>query len=41
MREQYAQPYQEIMLNAFQEISDALISREKSASACTQQSRAV
>jgi len=41
VREQYALQYQEIVLNAFEEISDALISREKSASARTEQGRAV
>jgi outer membrane protein, multidrug efflux system len=41
VREQFALQYQETVLNAFEEISDALISREKSASARTQQSRAV
>jgi len=41
VREQYALQYQETVLNAFQEISDALISREKSASARMEQSRAV
>jgi multidrug efflux system outer membrane protein len=41
VREQYALQYQETVLNAFQEISDALISREKSASARNEQSRAV
>jgi multidrug efflux system outer membrane protein len=41
VREQYALQYQETVLNAFQEISDALISREKSANARTQQSHAV
>jgi multidrug efflux system outer membrane protein len=40
-REQAALQYQETVLNAFQEISDALISREKSAVARTEQSRAV
>ena len=40
-REQAALQYQETVLNAFEEISDALISREKSAVARTQQSRAV
>jgi multidrug efflux system outer membrane protein len=40
-REQFALQYQETVLNAFEEISDALISREKSAVARTQQSRAV
>jgi multidrug efflux system outer membrane protein len=41
VREQYALRYQETVLNAFEEISDALVSREKSAGASTQQSRAV
>jgi len=41
VRDQYALQYQQTVLNAFQEISDALISREKSASARTEQSRAV
>jgi multidrug efflux system outer membrane protein len=41
VREQFALQYQETVLNAFEEISDALISREKSAIARTQQSRAV
>ena len=40
-REQFSLQYQASVLNAFQEISDALISREKSASARTQQLRAV
>jgi multidrug efflux system outer membrane protein len=40
-REQFALQYQAAVLNAFQEISDALISREKLADARTQQSRAV
>ena len=40
-REQSALQYQAAVLNAFQEISDALISREKLAIARTQQSRAV
>jgi multidrug efflux system outer membrane protein len=40
-REQFALQYQTAVLNAFLEISDALISREKSASARTQESRAV
>jgi multidrug efflux system outer membrane protein len=40
-REQFALQYQAAVLNAFQEISDALISREKLASARMQQSRAV
>jgi multidrug efflux system outer membrane protein len=40
-REQFALQYQAAILNSFQEISDALISREKSASARTEQSRAV
>ena len=41
VRDQFALQYQASVLNAFQEISDALISREKSASARLQQSRAV
>jgi multidrug efflux system outer membrane protein len=41
VREQFALQYQAAVLNAFQEISDALISREKLASARTQQNRAV
>jgi len=41
VRDQFALQYQASVLNAFQEISDALISAEKSASARTQQSRAV
>jgi multidrug efflux system outer membrane protein len=41
VREQFALQYQASVLNAFQEISDALISREKSASARTEQGRAV
>jgi multidrug efflux system outer membrane protein len=40
-REQYALQYQETVLNALQEISDALVSREKSASARLDQRRAV
>jgi outer membrane protein, multidrug efflux system len=40
-REQFVLQYQAAVLNAFQEISDALISREKLADARTQQSRAV
>ena len=40
-REQFSLQYQVSVLNAFQEISDALISREKSAAARTQQSLAV
>jgi multidrug efflux system outer membrane protein len=40
-REQSALQYQAAVLNAFQEISGALISREKMAAARTQQSRAV
>jgi multidrug efflux system outer membrane protein len=40
-RVQFALQYQETVLNAFEEISDALISREKLASARAQQSRAV
>jgi multidrug efflux system outer membrane protein len=39
--EQFSLQYQASVLNAFQEISDALISREKSAAARTQQLRAV
>jgi outer membrane protein, multidrug efflux system len=41
VREQYALQYQAAVLNAFQEISDALISHEKSSVARTQQGRAV
>ena len=41
VRDQFALQYQASVLNAFEEISDALISREKSASAHLQQSRAV
>jgi multidrug efflux system outer membrane protein len=41
VREQFALQYQETVLNTFQEISDALISREKSAAARVQQGRAV
>jgi len=41
MREQYWLQYQETVLNAFEEISDALISREKSAGAGIEQSHAV
>jgi multidrug efflux system outer membrane protein len=41
LREQFALQYQETVLNAFEEISDALISREKSSVTRTQQSRAV
>jgi len=41
VRDQFALQYQASVLNAFQEISDALISAEKSASARTQQGRAV
>ena len=41
VRDQYALQYQQTVLNAFQEVSDALISREKSAGARTEQSRAV
>jgi multidrug efflux system outer membrane protein len=41
VREQYALQYQASVLNAFQEISDFLISREKSAAARTQQNQAV
>lgn len=40
-REQFALQYQAAVLKAFQEVSDALISREKLAGARTQQSRAV
>jgi multidrug efflux system outer membrane protein len=40
-RDQSALQYQEAVLNAFQEISDALISREKLALARTRQTRAV
>jgi len=40
-REQFALQYQAAMLKAFQEVSDALISREKLAGAQMQQSRAV
>jgi outer membrane protein, multidrug efflux system len=40
-REQFALQYQATVLNAFQEVSDALISREKLADARTQLSRAV
>jgi multidrug efflux system outer membrane protein len=40
-RDQFALQYQSTVLNAFQEVSDALISREKLADARTQQSRAV
>ena len=40
-RDQYALQYQASVLNAFQEISDALITREKSTSASRLQSRAV
>jgi multidrug efflux system outer membrane protein len=40
-REQSALQYQETVLNAFQETADALVSREKSASARCLQSRAV
>jgi multidrug efflux system outer membrane protein len=40
-REQFSLQYQASVLNAFQEISDALISREKSAAARMQQGRAV
>jgi len=40
-RDQAALQYQATVLNAFEEISDALITREKSAAARTQQSRAV
>ena len=41
VRDQFALQYQASVLNAFEEISDALISREKSASARTEQGRAV
>lgn len=41
VREQYALQYQQTVLNAFQEVSDALISRGKSAGARKEQSRAV
>jgi len=41
VRDQFALQYQASVLNAFREISDALISREKSAAARLQQSRAV
>jgi multidrug efflux system outer membrane protein len=41
VRDQYALQYQQTVLNAFQEVSNALISREKSAGARTEQSRAV
>jgi len=41
VRDQFALQYQASVLNAFEEISDALVSREKSASAHLQQSRAV
>jgi outer membrane protein, multidrug efflux system len=41
VRDQYALQYQAAVLNALQEISDALITREKSAAASIQQSRAV
>jgi multidrug efflux system outer membrane protein len=40
-REQFALQYQAAVLNAFQEVSDALISRDKSGVAGSQQSRAV
>jgi multidrug efflux system outer membrane protein len=40
-REQFALQYQETVLNAFLEISDALVSREKLAEARTHQTRAV
>lgn len=40
-REQFALQYQATVLNAFQEVSDALITRRKSAVARTDQSRAV
>jgi outer membrane protein, multidrug efflux system len=41
MREQFALQYQETVLNAFLEISDALVSREKLAEARVHQTRAV
>jgi outer membrane protein, multidrug efflux system len=41
MRDQFALQYQSVVLNAFQEVSDALITREKSASAGIEQGRAV
>lgn len=41
MREQFALQYQVTVLNAFQEISDALISHEKSGAMRVQQTRAV
>jgi multidrug efflux system outer membrane protein len=41
IRDQFALQYQAAVLNAFQEVSDALISREKLADARTLQSRAV
>jgi outer membrane protein, multidrug efflux system len=41
VRDQSALQYQATVLNALQEVSDALISREKSASASVQQTRAV
>jgi multidrug efflux system outer membrane protein len=41
VREQFALQYQATVLNAFLEISDALVSREKLAEARTHQSRAV
>ena len=41
VREQFALQYQATVLNAFQEVSDALVSREKSAQIQTQQSHAV
>jgi len=40
-REQFALQYQATVLNAFQQISDALISREKLAATRVQQARAV
>lgn len=40
-REQFALQYQAAVLNAFQEVSDALITRKKSAAASADQSRAV
>jgi multidrug efflux system outer membrane protein len=40
-RDQSSLQYQAAVLNGFQEVSDALISREKSAAARTEQSRAV
>ncbi|MGC9944200.1 MAG: efflux transporter outer membrane subunit [Verrucomicrobiota bacterium] len=40
-RNQYALQYQSAVLNALQEVSDALVSREKSAAASVEQGRAV